>query len=84
MEVIRHPEEQDQIAFVVEATDHLAIATSATYERGAHFIDSRNEQPAIAIASATVVGPDLGTADAYATALFVMGTDGLGWIDTKE
>jgi thiamine biosynthesis lipoprotein len=32
------------------------------------------------LASATVVGPDLTIADAYATAMFVMGLDGLDWI----
>jgi thiamine biosynthesis lipoprotein len=28
----------------------------------------------------TVVGPDLALADAYATAAFVMGVDGLTWV----
>lgn len=27
--------------------------------------------------------PDLGTADAYATAVFVMGVDGLDWIENQ-
>ncbi|MEQ1787672.1 MAG: FAD:protein FMN transferase, partial [Acidimicrobiales bacterium] len=35
------------------------------------------------LASATVVGPDLATADAYATAVFVMGIDGLDWIESQ-
>lgn len=81
---IRHPDEPNAIAFVVEAAGRVAVATSATYERGAHIIDPRNGQPAIDIASATVVGPDLGTADAYATALFVMGIEGLDWIEAKS
>jgi thiamine biosynthesis lipoprotein len=33
--------------------------------------------------AATVIGPDLGVADAYATALMVRGTDGLDWLVTK-
>jgi thiamine biosynthesis lipoprotein len=33
------------------------------------------------LASATVVGPDLATADAYATALYAAGAPGLGWFD---
>ena len=39
--------------------------------------------PTTESASATVVGPDLGTADAYATAAFVMGLDSIDWIETQ-
>jgi thiamine biosynthesis lipoprotein len=81
---IRHPEDPAAMALVIEAKDRLAVATSATYERGAHIIDPRTRQPTTALASATVVGPDLTTADAYATAVFVMGLDdGLSWIETQ-
>ena len=38
-------------------------------------------EPTTGLSSATVVGPDLGIADAYATAVFVMGIDGLEWIE---
>ncbi|MEZ0294659.1 MAG: FAD:protein FMN transferase, partial [Solirubrobacteraceae bacterium] len=31
------------------------------------------------VESVTVVGPDLGTADAYATAAFALGADGPAW-----
>jgi thiamine biosynthesis lipoprotein ApbE len=31
------------------------------------------------VLSVTVAGPDLGTADAYATAIFAMGTNGPQW-----
>ena len=34
--------------------------------------------------SVTVVGPGLAFTDAYATAVFVMGLDGLAWIDAKD
>jgi thiamine biosynthesis lipoprotein len=81
---IRHPEEADKLALAIRATGPLGIATSATYERGAHIIDPREGEPAISLASATVVGPDLGIADAYATAVFVMGLDGLDWIEGRE
>ncbi len=40
-------------------------------------------QPTTHLASATVVGPDLTLADAYATAVFVMGVDGLSWIERR-
>ena len=31
-----------------------------------------------------MIGPDLGTADVYVTALFVMGVDGLEWIEGRD
>jgi thiamine biosynthesis lipoprotein len=77
---IRHPELTDALATVVTATGSLAVATSATYERGAHIVDPRTGQPTTELASVTVIGPDLTIADAYATALFVMGLGGLDWI----
>jgi FAD:protein FMN transferase len=80
---IRHPYQPDQQAAVLELTGPFAVATSATYERGAHIVDPRTAQPTTSIASATVTGPDLGTADAYATAVFVMGYDGLDWIERQ-
>ncbi len=35
------------------------------------------------VASATVVGPSLADADAFATTLFVMGIGGLYWVDDQ-
>jgi thiamine biosynthesis lipoprotein len=65
---------------LLEVEGPAAIATSATYERGAHIVDLRTGQPATELASVTVVGTDLTLVDAYATALFVMGVDGLEWL----
>lgn len=80
---IRHPEEPNHFAVVVEGRGRLAIATSATYERGLHITDPLSGRQANSLASATVVGPDLGLADAYATALFVMGIHGVEWITER-
>jgi FAD:protein FMN transferase len=80
---IRHPDDANRLAMVVGARGPLAIATSATYERGAHIIDPRVGTPTTALASATIVGPDLGVADAYATAAFVMGLDAIDWIESQ-
>jgi FAD:protein FMN transferase len=77
---IRHPDLADKLATVVVGAGPLAIATSATYERGQHIIDPRSGQPATSVASVTVVGPDLTLADAYATAVFVLGIDGVRWL----
>ncbi|HTT53208.1 MAG TPA: FAD:protein FMN transferase [Streptosporangiaceae bacterium] len=68
---IRHPWRATGLAAVIEV--HGAVATSASYERGAHLIDPRTGQPASRAASATVTGPSLAQADALATGLAVGG-----------
>jgi FAD:protein FMN transferase len=80
---IRHPEIADKLACVV-SSGSLAIATSATYERGQHIIDPRTGEPATGMTSVTIVGPDLTWADAYATAVFVLGIDALTWVEAHE
>ena len=77
---MRHPDDRDAVATVVNGRGRLAVATSALYERGAHIVDPRCAQPCIDLASVTIVGADLALADGYATAVFVMGLDGLEWI----
>jgi thiamine biosynthesis lipoprotein len=79
---IRHPEVSDALSLVVQAEGRTGIATSATYERGAHIVDPRTGSASTELASATVIGEDLGLADAYATTMFVMGLEGLDWIRT--
>lgn len=61
-----------------------ALATSGTYERGAHLIDPRSGRPMARVASASVTGPDLGLADALATAVAVAGGDGLGVVEAVD
>ncbi|MEA2267942.1 MAG: FAD:protein transferase [Solirubrobacteraceae bacterium] len=78
---VQHPLERERVAAVLGARD-LAVATSGGYERGAHVVDPRTGRPPEGVLSVTVVGPDLGTADAYATAAFAMGTDGPAWTAT--
>ena len=77
---IRHPHDRDKLAIVLEAIGPAAIATSATYERGAHIVDGRTRRPVTELASVTVVGADLTLVDAYATVVFVMGIPGLDWL----
>ncbi|NJC73798.1 FAD:protein FMN transferase [Planosporangium thailandense] len=76
---VRHPWEPLAVCFVLTGTD-LAVATSGTYERGAHVIDPHRGVPAQHLRSVTVVGPDLGLADAYATAAVAMGEAALEWL----
>jgi thiamine biosynthesis lipoprotein len=77
---IRHPHDEHALAKVLDLRGRAAVATSGTYERGAHIIDPRTGEPTADLASVTVVGPDLTFVDAYATAVFVMGLDGLEWL----
>ena len=76
---IRHPWEADKLSWVLALTDG-AVATSGTYERGAHIVDPRTGKAATGLRSVTVTGPDLAVADAYATAALAMGEPGLGWL----
>ncbi len=76
---VRHPW-QDDGAFLILAVTDTGVATSGTYERGFHVVDPRTGRPARALRSVTVVGPDLGRADAYATAAVAMGRRGLDWL----
>ena len=77
---IRHPVERDKVARIVLAED-LAVATSGTYEKGDHILNPHTGRPAADLLSLTVVGPDILSADVYATAALAMGESGLDFID---
>ncbi len=77
---IRHPVERDKVARVILAND-LAVATSGTYEKGAHIRDPHTGSQAQEWLSFTVIGPDIVEADVYATAALAMGKRGLAFIE---
>jgi thiamine biosynthesis lipoprotein len=79
---IRHPWRRNALAAVVEVG--AAVATSGTYERGAHLVDPRTGRPGSRAASATVTGPSLALADALATALAVGGDAALDAVAALE
>jgi FAD:protein FMN transferase len=79
---IQHPWERDKVADVLVVTSG-AVATSGRTERGDHVIDPRTRRPARGLVSATVVGPDLGTADALATAAVACGSIGEPWLKDR-
>lgn len=76
------PHAPRRLACVVEIDG--AIATSGTYERGAHLIDPHSGEARCRVASASVTGPDLGLADALATALAVAGEEELSVIEQLD
>ena len=78
---VAHPDDPDAVALVLQAGD-LAVATSGTTERGHHIVDARTAGLADELLTLTVAGPELARADAYATAAFAMGRDGLRWADS--
>jgi thiamine biosynthesis lipoprotein len=61
-----------------------AIATSGTYERGAHIHDPQTGMIAIGAKSATVVGLQGWLCDAMATAVVVGGADSAKWFGQPE
>ena len=78
-----NPDNRQEVLRIFEINDG-AIATSGTYERGAHIFDPSTGTIAIGATSATVLGPDGGLTDALATALMVAGEDGAGWFAQPE
>ncbi len=79
---VRDPWHAQRVIAVVPTSG--AIATSGTYERGQHVLDPRTGRPSSPVASATVIGPDLGLADALATAVAAAGEAGLDWFDDLD
>lgn len=71
---VSDPHRAGRLLTVVELADG-AVATSGTAERGAHNWDPRRGVAATALASVTIVGPELTWADGYATAAHALGGD---------
>lgn len=77
---VTDPHDPGNLLVVIRVTD-AGVATSGTAERGAHVVDPHTGRRALALASVTVVGPDLGAADAYATAVLASGCARPSWFD---
>ena len=75
---IRDPRRADGMLGVVVLGEG-ALATSGTYERGAHIVDARSGEASDHWSSITVIDHDLTVADVLATAVFAMGADGPAW-----
>jgi len=73
---IKHPTEPARAALVLGLNDQ-AIATSGNYERGPHIWGDH----LVDLHSVSVVGPDLGTADALSTAVYSSGDFEGDWLD---
>jgi FAD:protein FMN transferase len=80
---IADPLRPGTLAAVVAGRD-FAVATSGTAERGPHIINPHTGRPATGLASVTVVGPRITSADAYATAAFAMGPAAREWVEILD
>ncbi len=69
---LQHPRSAGEIALVLGLRD-CALATSGSYVRGDHIVDPHGANRPTGLLSVTIVGSDIATADAYATAAFAMG-----------
>ena len=78
-----NPNNTLEVVKIYEISDG-AIATSGTYERGAHIHDPQTGMIAIGALSATVVGSAGWLCDAMATAVMVGGTDSTPWFSQPE
>jgi len=76
---VQHPSERSAILGTFDVAQG-AVATSGTYERGAH-IRSRRDA---ALVSVTVVGPSLAQADALSTAVFASGHSPPAWWEVVD
>jgi len=90
---IRHPRSANPNETIgVIRVDSGAIATSGDYEnyfevegiRYHHLIDPATGMPARGVISATVLAPTATQADAWATALFVLGEEGITLLEGLE
>ncbi len=75
---VQDPRERSGVVAIVEARD-CAITTSGRSERGEH-VWSRPGAERSELLSFTVIGPSIVEADAYATAGFAKGRDGMSWL----
>jgi thiamine biosynthesis lipoprotein len=77
---VSDPSDPGRVLAVVTGSD-LAIATSGGSERGAHILDPFTGRPATELASVTVVGRSLTSADCFATAAVAMGGAAFSWLE---
>jgi FAD:protein FMN transferase len=75
---VHHPTDARRAPLLLELTSG-AVGTSGVTGRRGHVVDPHTGEPADHLVAATVVGPDLAVADAYATALYAAGPAGLAW-----
>jgi thiamine biosynthesis lipoprotein len=79
---IEHPHDPRRLIATVPVRSG-AVATSGTAHRGPHLRDARTGRPPAGVASVTVIGPSLGTADIDATAAYAHGARAADWLRSQ-
>ena len=79
---LQHPTDPQAVAGTLTLRNG-AVATSGTYARGRHIVNPHSGEAAVCFLSATVVGPDIATADALATTLCAMGEAGPAFVQKQ-
>lgn len=78
---IRNPFNENEIVKIINLRNG-GVATSGSYNRGAHIYDPKNKNSLLnEIVSLTVVGPNIYDADRFATAAFAMGKNGIYFLE---
>ena len=78
---IRNPFNMEEIIKKISVSD-CGVATSGTYIRGQHIYNPKVLHfPDSDIVSLTVIGPEIFSADCFATAAFAMGREGISFIE---
>ena len=80
---IQDPKNKLDVLKILQISDG-AVATSGSYERGEHIINPKTGIPATDLVSITVVGPNIISADVYATAAFAMGESGVKFVNEHK
>lgn len=80
---IRNPFNTSEVVKVL-AVSGEGVATSGNYERGLHIYNPKTGKVVDDIASITVIGPNIYEADRFATAAFVMGKEGINFIENQK
>lgn len=86
---IRHPRNKAEVIATLELEGDVSVVTSGDYERYFiyhglryhHILNPKTGWPATASQSATVIAPNATLADAWSTALFIPGIDGMPIMD---
>jgi thiamine biosynthesis lipoprotein len=76
---IRRPDAHTDLTAILDVTD-IAVSTST----GNDVVDPGTGRPGRRLRSATVVGPDAASTDAFATALVASGPQGLEWLSAQR
>lgn len=79
---IEHPFDVQRLIAVVPVRNRT-VATSGAAHRGRHLLDARTGQASEGVASVTVIGPSLTTADIDATAAYAHGPDAAAWLRSQ-